>query len=131
MTASNGGVPPFTNFFFFFQGSFDVTNTTISDSGAVYDFNGYFTSAGESDLLAYFSDGYGNPGCVGGNNGPGCTPLVVDVLDRTAAVPEPSTWAMLLIGFAAIGFASRCGRNLAGATYNQPTNPWFEIIPIG
>ena len=30
-------------------------------------------------------------------------------LENTAAVPEPSTWAMLLIGFARIGFATYRG----------------------
>lgn len=28
-------------------------------------------------------------------------------LTGTAAVPEPSTWAMMLIGFAGLGYASR------------------------
>jgi hypothetical protein len=32
--------------------------------------------------------------------------VTIEDLDILPAVPEPSTWAMLLIGFAAIGFAS-------------------------
>jgi hypothetical protein len=108
LTASLYGVEPITNFFFFFDGSFASTNTTMTNLGSSetdYTFDGVFTVAGESDILGFATDGYGNGVCVGGNNGPGCTPLVVDVLDRPAAAPEPSTWVMLLIGFAAIGFA--------------------------
>jgi hypothetical protein len=47
-----------------------------------------------------------------------------------APVPEPSTWAMLLIGFAAIGFAGRW-RN-RNATLNI-ANPLTEAddLPIG
>ena len=30
--------------------------------------------------------------------------IAEDFLDVTGAVPEPSTWAMLLLGFAGIGF---------------------------
>jgi hypothetical protein len=33
------------------------------------------------------------------------------LVDQVAAVPEPSTWAMLLIGFAGVGFITYRRRN--------------------
>ena len=33
----------------------------------------------------------------------------------TGAVPEPSTWAMMLLGFAGLGYASIARRGRAGA----------------
>ena len=121
LTATLGGVEPFTDFFFFYGGSFEITNTTISNLGSDYTFDGYFSVAGESDILAFATDGYGNPACVGA--GPGCTPLVVDVLDRTAAIPESPTWSMLLLGFAAIGFAKyRRSPRIRSRTVNLDLN---------
>jgi uncharacterized membrane protein len=32
-------------------------------------------------------------------------------LENTPAVPEPSTWAMLLLGFAGVGFMTYCRKN--------------------
>ena len=44
----------------------------------------------------------------------------------TAPVPEPSTWAMLLIGFAGLGFvryrASRCTKAAAARSFNNICN---------
>jgi hypothetical protein len=37
----------------------------------------------------------------------------VDLFDHGGAVPEPATWAMMLLGFGAIGFALRRGRRKA------------------
>src|SRR5260370_14121741 len=60
LTASLAAVEPVTNFSFLFLGSFNITSSqAISDLG--YVFNGYFSQAGESDILAFFTDGYGNP----------------------------------------------------------------------
>jgi hypothetical protein len=36
--------------------------------------------------------------------------LDAGVLDPAAGVPEPSTWAMMLLGFAGLGFAFRQSR---------------------
>jgi hypothetical protein len=33
--------------------------------------------------------------------------LIIDNVSVSAAVPEPSTWAMMLIGFAGLGIMSR------------------------
>jgi hypothetical protein len=39
----------------------------------------------------------------------------IDVFDRTTAVPEPGTWAMMILGFGAAGYAMRRRRKLTGA----------------
>jgi hypothetical protein len=39
------------------------------------------------------------------------------------AVPEPSTWAMLLLGFAGVGFLAYRRRNLAGAGSGRRSSP--------
>jgi hypothetical protein len=46
----------------------------------------------------------GNTGNVGANS-----------FTTTGAVPEPSTWAMLLMGFAGLGFAGYRGRKRSAA----------------
>lgn len=93
---------------------------------------GYLVLQGSTEIAS--SDGFipgpvslvaSNPGCFGGSN---CVQPYFDqfVLDWTAtyqsspyelqgsAVPEPSTWAMLLAGFAGLSFASwRCAKRRA------------------
>jgi hypothetical protein len=44
----------------------------------------------------------------------------------TPAVPEPSTWAMMLIGFGAIGFAARRRRALAACDFLPSISKGFE-----
>lgn len=41
----------------------------------------------------------------------------IDNVAITAAVPEPATWAMMLLGFGAIGYAMRRGKAGAQPTY--------------
>jgi hypothetical protein len=86
---------------------FHVTSSSESP-GLQFVFNGYFISPGTFGLLAFFTDGFGNPGCVGAE-GPGCTPLIVNVLDQAiaTAVPEPSSWALMLFGFIAAALFGR------------------------
>ena len=50
--------------------------------------------------------GAGTPGEVNGTNGY-LTVLPVASGEIAGAVPEPGTWAMMLMGFGAIGFAMR------------------------
>jgi hypothetical protein len=42
---------------------------------------------------------------------PGIYQAVFDVTSNVTAVPEPSTWAMMLLGFAGIGFATYRRKN--------------------
>ena len=61
-------------------------------------FNGVFTGTGSPDTFALSET-------FGGNNGG----VFLDNIS-ISAVPEPSTWAMLLLGFGAIGWAMRSNR---------------------
>jgi hypothetical protein len=44
--------------------------------------------------------------------------------DAVAAIPEPSTWAMLLIGFAGIGFAAYRKRRVSAALRQKSMSAW-------
>jgi hypothetical protein len=44
--------------------------------------------------------------------------------ETVAAIPEPSTWAMLLIGFAGIGFAAYRKRRVSAALRQDSRSPW-------
>ena len=62
--------------------------------------------AGSVSAIRYFSDGaFRRPGASGATFGSPATLQVA--LRAVAAVPEPATWAMLLIGFGGLGFAMR------------------------
>jgi hypothetical protein len=63
------------------------------------------------------SDGFENDGSFGGrNNNWAFDILGVSDATQVGAVPEPSTWAMMLIGFGAIGFAVRRQKNKTALT---------------
>jgi hypothetical protein len=49
---------------------------------------------------------YANTFLGGGRGSLTLSPYSIEVSDQVTAVPDPSTWAMLLIGFAGIGFAA-------------------------
>ena len=57
-------------------------------------------------------------------SGPGT--FSADLTEPIAPVPEPSTWAMLLIGFAAIGFAAR--RRLAAPLLVTKTESAYDDV---
>jgi PEP-CTERM motif len=72
-----------------FAGPIDFTIAGVSVSDFVANSNGFFAVA---DLL-----GPNGTGDVGG--------MIETTITQHSSVPEPSTWAMLLIGFAGLGFA--------------------------
>jgi hypothetical protein len=57
-------------------------------------------SISESLTGAIYTPVSGEPGFVAGSAGP----VTYDLTSLAADVPEPSTWAMMLLGFAGIGF---------------------------
>jgi len=98
------GIEPISEVSFFsLWGPNFMTTDSSHPTNSLYLFEGFFVEPGEAALLGGFMDGYGNYGCIGGGNGPGCTAYIIDVLPPlVTSIPEPSTWAMLLIGFAGI-----------------------------
>jgi hypothetical protein len=46
-----------------------------------------------------------------GNGGDGGLPFLAAVTTEVAAVPEPSTWAMMIIGFLGLGFTAYRRKN--------------------
>jgi hypothetical protein len=80
--------------------AFDASNVTLSTAG-----NSSLSVGGNAQTYLLNGPGiesvtfYGNAeGLAGFTNQP------IDTLVLTTAVPEPSTWAMMLLGFAGIGF---------------------------
>jgi hypothetical protein len=72
-----------------FAGPIDFTIAGVSVSDFVANSNGFFAVA---DILGPLGTGE-----VGG--------MIETTITQHSSVPEPSTWAMLLIGFAGLGFA--------------------------
>jgi PEP-CTERM motif len=53
---------------------------------------------------------------TGGTNAPvcsGCARFITDMTGTLAATPEPSTWAMMILGFACLGFIAYRRKNSA------------------
>jgi len=75
--------------------------TINGDKSLNYDFHSIvFTTTGAAETLSFFSNDAGFYGGVIG----GVT---------ISAVPEPSTWAMMMLGFAGLGFVTYLRRNKA------------------
>ncbi len=74
----------------------DVINQTIDYTGAAFN---NFTFA--------YTDAAGNPFTGGGTALPGLTEVVDNFRIDVAGVPEPSTWALMILGFGAVGGAIR------------------------
>lgn len=88
--------------FLSFRSSYD-DGTIAFGGGAFYFFQpGAFGAAG-----TYTTDGWpiNNPGCCFGNAG--FATLVVEGAPDAGAVPEPASWALMILGFAGAGAALR------------------------
>ncbi len=84
-----------------------VTQSTDTLTVAPQGFSGWqkasmnFTATGAQQTLSFLSQGTPN----------GLPPTnLLDNVSLTAAVPEPATWAMMMVGFAMVGAASRYRR---------------------
>ena len=92
----------------------DIYSATINGGFAGNDFyqiNGIFPAGtiiapyaqnlreqGQNISITIFDTSWTNAGLINGGQCVDCTPT------PTAAVPEPSTWAMMILGFAGVGF---------------------------
>lgn len=99
-------------------GGSNVTNFLIAGGSFSSMSNGFFNGgSGTGSLPVTFLNGLntitfsysGDPQTLG-DEGWGLNSLLVTGNAFTSAVPEPATWAMLLMGFAAIGGAMRSRR---------------------
>jgi hypothetical protein len=80
----------------------DIMNQTISYAGGAFD---RFTFA--------FTNAAGAPFTGGGQKNVGLIEIVDNIRLNVGAVPEPSTWAMMLLGFGAVGFSVRRNKKKA------------------
>jgi choice-of-anchor C domain-containing protein len=84
--------------------AYSSANSLSDMMWAPYSFN--FLATGSSTSLSFAADG--SAGC--------CYGPALDNVSLDAAVPEPATWAMMLLGFGAIGFGMRRRRKSLALT---------------
>ena len=87
------------NGFLFSNGNYTTLDDPLGINGT------YATGISDASVIVgyYLSNGFNSDGEFLASIGHG-------FLASTSAVPEPSTWAMMLIGFAGLGFAFRQSR---------------------
>ena len=130
---------PAPSLFFIGSGSFEITSTSLFRLVS-FDLTGNngtagFTVQGFTDAVLQFTLGGGAPAnswtnilALGGPPGPittnryvftlttqGTSGNIDNIVLNFPAVPEPTSWAMMLLGFGAIGFAMRRRPSLAAA----------------
>jgi hypothetical protein len=99
----------FGDYFHLIQQGFDLTPVTLG-AGSYYfalQYRSYalntpyvYLASGQDSRGGAFTPYLGDPGRPWGRDGG----VAISLSDTVTAVPEPSTWATLLIGFAGIGF---------------------------
>jgi hypothetical protein len=97
------------------QGHGAATFEFVLTTGQQATFNSLIVAGGGADIISLGSSmgcAAGAPaGCLVSNDGPD---TFIAVLGQTATIPEPSTWAMLILGFAGIGFMAYRRRSQGG-----------------
>ena len=121
ISADVGGVPGGTYLDETLTGTFvntpnDTSIVTFAGSGTALAAGSYF--------ISFFADNLGVPGYAGGSGKlitriDGFSVAQHDsagfVINSAGGVPEPSAWAMMLVGFGGLGIAMRSRRKLAAA----------------
>jgi PEP-CTERM motif len=88
----------------FFTGGGGISFQMCDSTGTCLDQN--LTQSHSSILMAFIA-----PGCCSTSDGAGESGVVqIGAASVTPGVPEPATWAMMLLGFAGLGFAFRRSR---------------------
>jgi hypothetical protein len=80
---------------------------SLSTNGGGYDHSPSFSA-----YVYDHSCAVGGPYCAGGG-----APSAINYAFRVSAVPEPSTWAMMILGFAGVGFMA----------YRRKNKPTFRL----
>jgi hypothetical protein len=122
--AVTSGLPPISNGFvtydnLFWPGGAPATASDFDGAGGFLDIYGLMFSIGGGTVVDLFNNGvgafsgidYGGFGVVVAN-----ADVALDYVSAgvTASTPEPSTWAMMILGFAGLGFAGyRKSRSIA------------------
>jgi len=91
-----------------YTGSFGYDNVYFPGAAQEVDLTGILFSAGGYDynLFSYGSTYYLSTDNPAGVYSPGEAIAFSDPIETAAVAPEPSTWAMMLLGFAGLGFAA-------------------------
>ena len=105
---STGSLPcddVFSGFVFTFSGGLPITNVTV-DSGSSADFLPVSLKFNATSIVVNLA----------GDSPALDSTLVLDVTTNgnTPVIPEPSTWALMLLGFAGLGFAGWRRKGAAG-----------------
>ena len=88
----------------------DITKLAFSNTGVLTDIGASITISSPADTLTYSMSGLtfavDNPGRhqIDGGAYTVSSPIVTGGLFPVGAVPEPSTWAMMILGFFGVGF---------------------------
>ncbi|MBB6505623.1 hypothetical protein F4693_002618 [Sphingomonas endophytica] len=99
-----------------------IGETTYTASGADltkalnFSFDPITSASGAYTLLANVTTGVA-PGAGSVHFSSTTQPLTLDSTAVAAAVPEPATWAMMLVGFGMVGAAARYRRRSTAATF--------------
>ncbi|WP_294046956.1 PEPxxWA-CTERM sorting domain-containing protein [Sphingomonas sp.] len=82
----------------------NTVNTTSGGNQGWYTVTQNFVAGGTSQTLSFLSNGTPN----------GLPPVaLLDNVSLTAAVPEPASWALMIVGFGAMGYSLRRRRETA------------------
>ncbi len=98
LSTSNSNVD-FTRAFLVAPGGAEFNLTKLFDQGGALEFWGV------SNLN--FGPGQFTLNLLGNNRGAGTLDGSVTIVSQMPAVPEPGTWAMMILGFGTVGFAMR------------------------
>jgi hypothetical protein len=107
--------------------SLTIMDVTTSTNAAPFFMVFTSSAAGFFNNAAFSSNGFGGTLSVSGNtltfsapqfNSPtGTRVSVITFAGATAGVPEPATWAMMMVGFGAVGFTMRRRRTAIRISY--------------